>query len=158
MLNLKENKSPRPSTAPVLIWLHIILGLQGLLGGGAFLMAPDGHLLQMPFSHLKNTPFSDFLIPGLLLFLFLGVYPMAVAYSLWKRLTWRWPEVLNPFKQTHWSWAASLSVGVIVMIWIIVQVQWIPVGFLHIFIFVWGVVILLVTLLPNVRRYYGLKT
>ena len=98
----------RPFTVWVLIFLQAFLGLNGLLGGGAFLLAPDGHLLQMPFSHLKNTPFSSFLIPGLLLFLFLGVYPIAVAYSLWRRPAWRWPDALNPFKQLHYRHGGRL--------------------------------------------------
>ena len=75
---------PRPLASWVLIFLQFFLGLQGLFGGGAFLLAPDGSLIQMPFSHLENTPFADFFIPGLLLFLFLGIYPIVVGYSLWK--------------------------------------------------------------------------
>jgi len=154
---MQQRANPRPFIGWVLIFLQAFLGVNGLIGGGAFMLAPDGHLLQMPFSHLKNTPFPDFLIPGLLLFAFLGVYPIVVAYCLWRQPAWRWPAVLNPFKQSHWSWAASLSVGVIAMIWIIVQIQWIPVGLLHVFIFGWGVLIVLVTLLPAVRRYYRLS-
>ena len=151
---MKDNANRLPLTIKLLISMQVFLGLNGLLGGGAFLLAPDGHLLQMLFSHLKNTPFSDFLIPGLLLFMFLGVYPIAVAYSLWRKPTWHWPDFLNPFRQTHWSWAGSLTAGVIAMIWIIVQIQWIPIGFLHIFIFCWGILILLVTMLPMVRKHY----
>lgn len=145
----------RPFASAHLIFLQAFLGVQGLYGGSALLLAPDGSLLGMPFSHLKNTPFTSFLIPGLLLFVFLGLYPIAVAYSLWKRPAWRWPDAINPFKATHWSWAASLAAGVIAMIWIVVQIQWIPLGFLHFFIFGWGVLILVVTLLPVVRRYYA---
>jgi len=150
---MRNQATPRPFVVSALIFLHIFLGLNGLAGGLAFVLAPDGHLLQMPFSHLSRTPFSSFLIPGLLLLFFLGVYPLAVAYSLWKRPSWRWADALNPFKQTHWSWAASLAAGVIAIIWIVVQIQWIPVGFLHIFILSWGVLILVVTLLPGVRLY-----
>jgi hypothetical protein len=144
----------RPLALWVLIFLQFFLGLQGLFGGGAFLLAPDGRLIQMPFSHLQETPFHDFLIPGLLLFLFLGVYPLMVAYSLWKIPSWRWPEFLNPFKHTHWSWAGSLAAGMIAMVWIIVQIQWISLGFLHVFIFCWGILIVLFTLLPAVCRFY----
>jgi hypothetical protein len=102
----------------------------------------------------KNSD-SSFLskFPGLLLFCFLGIYPLMIAYSLYKQPGWRWPQVLNPFKQIHWSWAGSISVGVITMIWIIVQIQWIPLGFLHIFVFAWGVLILIVTLSTGVRMY-----
>ncbi len=144
----------RPWTVSLLIFMNIFLGLNGLVGGIAFLLAPDGSLLQMPFSQLKNTPFPDFTIPGLLLFLVLGVYPFAVAYSLWTRPAWRWPDAINPFKETHWSWAGSLAAGAIAIIWIVVQVQWIQAGALHAFIFGWGVLILIVTLLPAVRGYF----
>ena len=117
------------------------------------MLAPDGHLIQMPFSHLKNSPFPDFFIPGLLLFLFNGVFLVAVAYSLWKLPAWRWPDSLNPFKKYHWSWAASLAAGAILIVWIIVQIQWIPFGALHIIVLAWGVLIILIALLPGVRQY-----
>ncbi len=151
---MKPAAIQRPWTVSLLIFMHIFLGLNGLLGGIAFLLAPDGSLLQMPMSHLRNTPFHDFTIPGLLLFLFLGVYPIAVAYSLWRRPSWRWPEAINPFKEIHWSWAGSLAAGAIAITWIVVQVQWIEAGALHAFIFGWGVLILIVTLLPPVREYF----
>jgi hypothetical protein len=154
---MQNQTNSRPFMVWILIFLQVLLGLNALLGGGAFILAPDGHLLQMPFSHLKNTPFSNFLIPGVLLFTFLGLYPIAVGYSLWKRPAWRWPDNLNPFKQIHWSWVGSLASGAIAIIWILVQIQMIPVGFLHVLIFGWGVVLMIITLLPTVRQYYRLK-
>ncbi len=151
---MNHKATSRPIAASLLIFLQCFLGLNGLVGGIAFLVSPSGALLQMPFSHLQKTPFSDFFIPGLLLFTFLGVYPIAAAYSLWKTPAWRWPDFINPFQQIHWSWAGSSAAGVIAIIWIIVQIQWIPVGLLHLFIFGWGALIVLNTLLPVVRRYY----
>jgi hypothetical protein len=103
---------------------------------------------------LAGSPFSSFLIPGILLFVFLGLYPLAVAFSLWKRPDWRWPAVVNPWKHVHWSWAASLAVGVIGVIWIIVQVQWISFSFLQVLILGLAVLIILLTLMPEVYRYY----
>ena len=64
-------KHSRPFSVSALFFLQIFLGLNGLMGGGAFLIAPDGRLLQIPVSYLNNTPFHNFLIPGLLLFMFL---------------------------------------------------------------------------------------
>jgi hypothetical protein len=151
-MNNKSNS--KPFTVWLLIVLQILLALGALFGGGAFLLAPDGHLIQMPRSHLENSPFSDFLIPGLLLFTFVGIYPLAVAYGLWRQPSWRWLNALNPFKQTHWSWIASLAAGAIVIIWITVQIQWIPFGFVHILYLSWGFVLMLITWLPNVRKYY----
>lgn len=151
---MNKTEQRRPLADALLIFLHIFLGLNGLLGGGALVLAPDGSLLQMPVSNMAKSPFADFTIPGLLLFTFLGVYPLAVAYSLWKRPPWRWPDALNPFKRIHWSWAGSLAAGVIAILWIVVQVQWVTFSFLQTFILSWGVLIVLVTLLPGVRRYY----
>ena len=151
---MTTQKAALPPVVKVLIFLEVFLGINGLVGGIPFMLAPDGHLLQMPFSHLKNTPFRDFFIPGLLLTIFLGIYPLAAAYSVWKLPAWRWPQALNPFGRLHWSWAGSLAAGLIAIIWILVQIQWIPVGFLHIFILGWGILIVLVALLRGVRDYF----
>lgn len=152
---MKNNTNTRPFTVWLLIILQILLGLGALGGGGTLMLAPDGRLIQMPVTLLKDTPFTDYLIPGALLFTFVGLYPMAVAYSLWRRPAWRWPDMLNPFKGIHWAWVGSLAAGVAVTIWITVQVLLIGYGsFLQPFYLGWGIVIIGVTLLPNARRYY----
>jgi hypothetical protein len=146
--------NPRPHLVWLLIFMQIFLSIGALFGGGAFILAPDGHLIQMPFSHLRNSPFSSFLIPGILLFTFLGIYPLLVAYGLWKRPSWHWPDVIYPFKHIHWSWAGSLAAGVMVIVWITVQILWVPFGLVHITYLVYGTVLFGITLLPKVRRYY----
>jgi hypothetical protein len=151
---MTRERSARPFAVYVLIFLHVLLGLNGLFGGGALVLAPDGSLLQMPVSYLQRAPFADYFIPGLLLFALLGVYPLAVAYSLWKMPAWRWPDTINPFKNIHWSWAGSLAAGVIAALWILLQMLWVPFFFLQGIILGWGVLIVLDTLLPSVRRYY----
>ncbi len=152
-MNLPEHASPRPASVWVLIFLLLFLGLNAAVAGGMFIIAPDGHLIQMPLNDLKNSPFSDFLVPGFLLFFFVGVYPMVIAYSLWRRPAWQWPDLLNPSKRMHWCWAGSLAAGVIAMIWIIVQIQWVQANFLQVVVFGWGVLIVALALLPGVRRY-----
>jgi len=153
---MQSHSNSRPFVSGLLIFLNAFLGFSALIPGAAFILAPDGHLIRMPLSNLENAPFADYLVPGILLFVFIGVYPALVAYSLWKRPAWGWPNTLNPFKQFHWSWAASLAVSVILIIWIIVEVQFMTVGFLHVFYFAWGALILVVTLLRGVREYYTL--
>jgi hypothetical protein len=143
----------RPPVLWVLIFLLVFLGLNAAVAGASFIIAPDGHLIQMPLSNLKNSPFSNFLVPGILLFLFVGVFPLLVAYCLWKLPAWEWPEALNPFKRKHWSWAGSQAAGVAAMIWIIVQVRWVTVSFLHVLVFSWGAVIVALTLVRRVRQY-----
>jgi hypothetical protein len=80
----------------------------------------------MPISIMQNSaPFSSFFIPGLVLITFFGVYPMGIAYGLWKRPAWRLPDTINPFKRIHWSWAGSLGAGMIVIIWLAVELIWV---------------------------------
>ncbi len=154
---MRSTTNQFPLSAKALVFLNAFLGISALIPGASFIIAPDGHLIQMPLSNLANSPFPDFLIPGILLSVFIGIYPLAVAYSLWRRPAWRWPNLLNPFKQFHWSWAASLAAGMILIIWITYEVQVMEVGFLHIFYFTLGFLILLLALLPGVREYYVLK-
>ena len=152
---MSDRTNSRPFIVFVLILLQILLGLGALGGGGALILGPDGHIIQMPLSILDHAPFSNFLIPGILLFAFVGIFPMAVAYSLWQQPAWQWPDALNPFKGLHWSWAGSLAAGVIIIIWIIVQVLMIQsAGILHYIYLGWGALLVGLTLLPNVRQYY----
>ena len=144
----------RPTSAWLLIALQFLLGLGALISGGMMMAVPDGSLMQMPPSMLQYSPFTSFFIPGLILFSLLGVYPLLVAYCLWRLPAWRWPDALNPFKDRHWSWAASLAAGVIVLIWITVQVLMLrSIAFLHVLYFVWGWALIGLTLTAWVRRY-----
>jgi hypothetical protein len=115
--------------------------------------APDGSLMQMPASNLG--PFSDFLIPGLLLVVFLGIYPLAVAYALWAHPGWPWAQALNPFRGMHWAWAGSLAAGAIVLVWIVTEMILLQATvFLHWLTLGWGLALIGLALLPAVRREY----
>jgi hypothetical protein len=152
---MQDSSMKRPITDRVLIALLLLLGLSALIPGAMFMLAPDGHLIQMPMSNLRESPFLDYFIPGLLLFSFVGIFPLAVAYGLWRMPAWRWPNLINPFKHQHWSWAGSLAAGVILIIWITAQVLLIrAVAFLHYLYWGWGAVLILLTMLPDVRRFH----
>ena len=105
--------------------MEIFLGIGATISGTLMLSDPFGSE-ALPLYMLDNTPFTNFVIPGLILFSLLGVYPLVVAYCLWRLLGWRWPDAINPWKQRHWSWAAALSTGIIVLIWITVQMLMLP--------------------------------
>jgi hypothetical protein len=155
---MRNQTKSRPVIGWLLILLQFLLGLGALAGGAVLIAAPDGGIIHMPLSMLKDSPFQNFLIPGLILFTLLGVFPVLVAFSLWRRPVWRWPDAVNPFKQLHWSWAASLAAGVMLVIWITVEVLIVrSIAFLHILYFIWGWVLILVTLLPAVREFYWRK-
>jgi hypothetical protein len=152
---MKKQTNSHSITVWLLILLQFLLGLGAFVSGGLLVLAPDGSLMQMPLSMLKYSPFSNFLIPGIILSTLLGVYPLAVTYSLWRKPAWRWPEAISPFKHLHWCWAASLASGVILLIWITVQVLMLQsIAFLHVLYFIWGWTLILLTLTTDVRQHY----
>ena len=102
----------RPVTVWVLLVLLVIQGLGGLAGGLSLSLRPDGSVMGMPTSLLDGSPFSDFLIPGLILLLVLGVLPLVAVAGLWMR--------------RRWAWYAAFVVGCGLMIWILVEITIVP--------------------------------
>src|SRR5689334_5647077 len=105
----------------LLIVLHIFLGIGALFGGGTMILSPDGSILQLPLRMLQYSPFPNFLIPGLILFVGLGVVPLITAIFLISEKPLKAAEKLSIYKATHWSWNSSLYIGFIIIIWITVE-------------------------------------
>ena len=140
--------------------IHILfvafLGISAIGGGGALILSPLGKLLGgLPVSILKNSPFEDFLYPGIILFLVLGIFPCLVVYSLIKRPSNKLAESLNFFKDMHWAWSFSIYIAFALIIWIQVETIFIQgVGWLQTFYMLYSIPILFVALLPQVRGFY----
>lgn len=60
-------------TRLVAIILLVINGIGAVFGGVALIIDPTGNSIKLPIDLLKNSPFSDFFIPGLILFVVLGL-------------------------------------------------------------------------------------
>ena len=132
----------RPAGAWILLILLLVQGLGGVGGGLSLVLKPDGSVMGMPVSHLDGSPFSDYLIPGLILLLVLGVPPLVAAAGLWVRRSW--------------AWYVAFAVGCGLMIWILVEITIIPYDPLQIVFGVIGALIVLVSLTASVRRFYGI--
>ena len=146
-----SRSAKRPFLVKLLFWILLLHGLNAGIFGLLLFLNPDGSWIKMSASILQSGPFKDFRIPGLLLFLFNGVYTLCIAYSLWKLPRWTWPDAINPFKKYHWVWAGTMAISVILTIWITVQVQFVVYAFIHTFYYIFAAIILLLTLTPAVR-------
>lgn len=147
----------RPGTVTWLYILLIFLGVGALGGGGALVIDPSGDLMKMPTSMLERSPFSDFLFPGILLFIVFGLLPLFVVYGLIKRPQWHLVERLNPFKKLYSFWALSLYIGFGQIIWITVQTYMLnSVAIIHLIYMSLGLLIQAVTILPSVQSYFSL--
>ncbi len=140
----------------ILVCLLSFLGISAL-GGGLFLMiSPSGKLIGgLPLSILKNSPFQDFLIPGIILFLVIGIVPLLTAIALIKKPMSVFAEKLNVFKDLHWSWSFSIYVAFALIIWIQVESIFVQsVGWLQTFYMLYALPIIIIALLPKVRLKY----
>jgi len=136
------NKTKRPVSMYILLVLIIFQGISGLAGGIGLILDPSGKSLQIPLSWLDGSPFSNYLIPGLILFVVLGLYPLVVFYGLLKKIIW--------------SWLAAFILGPALIIWIGVEI--IIIGYhaqppLQLIYGLVGLIILFLVFLPSVRRF-----
>jgi hypothetical protein len=150
----QTTKKHRPFTAWILIFLMLVLGIGGIVSGPMLFLAPDGHLMQWSPADLAGSPFINYLIPGIILFIFIGVFPFIVSLGLMMP-GWKGLNFLNPFKAHYWPWTASIAAGVILLIWIITETAMLGyISFLQPVMGAWGILILLLTTVPSIRKYY----
>lgn len=155
---MKINSFSQSFLRYLLIFLMIFLSVGALFGGFMLLSEPSGSALQMPLSALAKSPFPDFLLPGLILFIFMGVFPLILVYALIARPAWRWANCLNIYKKLHWSWTYSLYVGIILVIWIDIQILLMGYGaFIQTFYGLLGITMIIVALIPSNMHYYTEK-
>jgi len=102
--------------------------------------------LNIPLNWLEGSPFSNYLIPGIILFSLLGIFPIITATGL--------------FNRKFWSWFNSILLGIILIIWIVVEI--IIIGYqadppLQLIYGAVGILILALSLQSEVRKYYKVK-
>jgi hypothetical protein len=149
----------RPRILWLLMFLFLFQGISATPTGFMLARDPTGGGMQMPLTWLDRTPFPNYLIPGLILCIVLGLGAFFMIGCLFFRPDWAWAQRINPFKGQHWTWTASAAFGVMLMIWITVQVLMITLGtWLQPLFFGVGLAILLLTLSPAVRAYLRLRT
>jgi len=91
--------------------LLLFVGIAAVAGGLGVLLDPSGESLGVSVDLLINSPFKNFLIPGIVLFTIIGLTNLLVSF-----LT---------FKQHLLSGGATIILGFIMILWIVLQVYWI---------------------------------
>ena len=138
------------------LFLLGFLALSAVGGGAALIISPSGKLLGgLPLSILKNSPFTDFLIPGIILFVVLGLFPALLLFALHNKTSSALAEHFNFFKDMHWAWSFSIYVAFAVIIWIQVETIYVQgVGWLQTFYMLYSIPLIFVALLPQVKDLY----
>lgn len=97
-------RPPLSASTRALLALELFVAFWALAGGIGMM----GGGLDLPKEWLDGTPFNDYFVPGLILFVVVGGSMLAASLAVWRRNRFAGP--------------ASLAVGSILLIWIIVQV------------------------------------
>jgi hypothetical protein len=87
--------------------LLMFTSMTALWGGWLLMQDPSGRLLKITVTALEHSPFTNFFIPGLLLFIFLGIGSLGclIVYSLSNKMYTRFIRLE----------------GAVLLVWIIVQ-------------------------------------
>jgi hypothetical protein len=143
-----ENPAQKPPASFYLLLATVIFqGLSGIAGGAGLILDPSGESLSIPIEWLQGSPFDTYLIPGFILFCVLGVFPLAASYALWK--------------SHSLAWHASFLVGLMLVIWIAVEILIIgyqPTPPLQLIYGLLGLMILLLAGSPSLKGYLKNQT
>ncbi len=112
----------RPFSFYLLAIVLLFQGVCGMFGGVSLIHDSTGAGLGMNVPQLHSV-FANFFIPGLVLALLLGVLPTLLFFVLILKPNWHWPNRFNLFRNQFWGWTFSLYVGIILIIWIDVQLM-----------------------------------
>jgi hypothetical protein len=154
-VNVGNNENSVPFSSKVLIFLHFLLGIGAVFGGLVLIIDPSGELIHMPITLLKYSPFDNFLIPGVILLVVLGMLPLIVSYALATKRQSEFADRLNLFHDMHWAWAYSFYISFALIIWITMEIYFIrDIAMIHVAYIFLGLIIQVLTLLPSVQKHY----
>lgn len=148
----------KPVSVRTLIVLEAVLAFFGFASGLQFIRDPSGGTHDMETSILEGTPVGDFLLVGVFFVTCYGILPVLIVYGLWRLPRWRWTDVINAWTGQNWAWTGVATTGVMLIVWIAVEVYYIgsPEGFprfLQVTFATLGAVMLILAFLPRTREY-----
>jgi hypothetical protein len=146
----------RPWTSYMMIALIILQIISAVPAGIILVLDSSGAGLGMSTEMIDASPFGSFLIPGLFLLIVLGLFPMIIVYGLIIKAGSKFFQKLNLYKENHWSWAFSYYLGILLILWINMELIFIKeYSFLQVVYSLVGLTIIILTHLPITRRYYS---
>lgn len=120
--------TPQRIARGTLLFVQAFVAVTSVLGGAALIAGSvldmSGTPLAIPTSYLEGSPFSSFVVPGLALMLIVGGTHIAAFVMVARRM--------------RWAMLAAAIAGFGVLVWIFVQMVYIPYSPLQLTYFVLG--------------------
>ena len=122
-------RKTKPGAVEVaLVVLDVFIGIGGVVSGAMLIADPRGGM-GMGLEMLGGSPFKDFVIPGIILLVAVGVFPLVVAGAALAR--------------ARWAVLGHVAVSVVLLGWIVVELLLLGyIGFLQPAVAAYGVVML----------------
>lgn len=114
------------------VFLLVFLGVLAIGGGGLLILDPSGKSIQFPLALLDSTPFTDYLLPGIILFITIGLLPLFITGLVLKRTA------------RHTGWV--ILQGLILLAWLSIELSLNPnffVPYMHYPLYLIGLLLLL---------------
>ncbi|HUJ59023.1 MAG TPA: flavodoxin domain-containing protein [Kofleriaceae bacterium] len=123
--DVARDLAARPYTVPfvpvhkdvALATLCLATGASALAGGLALIAGPDGRYVRTPVSLLRHAPFGSFLVPGVMLFVIVGLANLMAGIMVRRR---------HP-----WATEAAFGAGLVLWGWIVSEMLMLRAGQLH---------------------------
>jgi len=119
-------KRHRPMPVVTTIAMLVFLGISAVFGGIELtfgIWATD----TFPADWLQRVPLIDsWVVPGLVLGIGFGIGSLLTAYGMLYRPRWAWLGPVERATGRHWSWAVTIAIGLGHLVWIGLELVYLP--------------------------------
>jgi hypothetical protein len=145
----------RRSRPRAVVAVCAVLGFLGISGVGGGIALSLGGVGAPPREWLADVPIvDDWLVPGLVLGLGFGLGSLIALYGVWRRPSWAWLTFVERATGHHWSYGATILIGLGQVTWIGLEVIYLPeLSALQIIYGGVGAALIALPALPSVRSY-----
>jgi hypothetical protein len=117
----------RQPAVVVLISVLFFLGITALGGGMAMVFGLGGGEVAIPSEWLEGIPLvQSWLVPGLVLGIGFGIGSLMTGVGMMRRMRWGRLAFLERWTGCHWSWAVAMIIGFAHMVWIGLELAYLP--------------------------------
>lgn len=136
----------------ITVGLLDLLGITALVGGIALISNTP---TAPPTEWLDTIPLVDsWTVPGLVLGFGFGLGSLVVAYGVRRRPRLPWVRRIERATRHHWSWTATILLGLCLMVWIALELIYLPeLSALELVYGSTGLALVVLPLLTPVRDY-----
>ncbi len=151
------NRMKRPFTLWILVFFLVFLAIGGLVGAYHFLSDPSGTSIGMA-KELALLPVPNYTLPGIFLLTVMTLTPLFLTFGLIAKPNIPFIQNLLRFAPYHWSWTGTVILGIILMLWLVVEAYFIgiiaPIQYVTA---VNGLLILVLPFIPSIKKYYNIN-